>query len=157
MDSFGTAHTRGGTVAFDTLRQLRNMFIVSVTLASRAAIRGGLDPEEALLLSDRYIQRCELTNGSEQISNLQFHMIADYTQRVEKVRVNGSRSKLVSDVAASVRRHICEPMSVETVAKEMYISRTHLSAEFHRQAGNNAFRLYTKENRRGETHSSVHR
>ena len=62
-------------------------------------------------------------------------MIADYTQRVEKVRVNGSRSKLVSDVAASVRRHICEPMSVETVAKEMYISRTHLSAEFHRQAG----------------------
>ena len=43
-------------------------------------------------------------------------MIADYTQRVEKVRVNGSRSKLVSDVAASVRRHICEPMSVETVA-----------------------------------------
>lgn len=126
---------RGGTVAFDTLRQLRNMFIVSVTLASRAAIRGGLDPEEALLLSDRYIQRCELTNGSEQISNLQFHMIADYTQRVEKVRVNGSRSKLVSDVAASVRCHICEPMSVETVAKEMYISRTHLSAEFHRQAG----------------------
>ena len=126
---------RGGTVAFDTLRQLRNMFIVSVTLASRAAIRGGLDPEEALLLSDRYIQRCELTNGSEQISNLQFHMIADYTQRVGRARVNGSRSKLVSDVAASVRRHICEPMSVETVAKEMYISRTHLSAEFHRQAG----------------------
>ena len=35
---------RGGTIADNGLRQVKNMFVVSVTLASRAAIQGGVDP-----------------------------------------------------------------------------------------------------------------
>jgi hypothetical protein len=34
---------RGGVIANDALRQLKNTFIVTATLASRAAIKGGLD------------------------------------------------------------------------------------------------------------------
>lgn len=46
---------RAGTVAPDQLRQVKNIFIVAATLASRAAIEGGMDPEDALELSDAYI------------------------------------------------------------------------------------------------------
>lgn len=52
-----------GIMASDQLRQVKNTFVVSATLTSRAAIRGGLDIEEALTLSDSYIQKCELTNN----------------------------------------------------------------------------------------------
>ncbi len=38
---------RAGVLAFDQLRQLRNTFIVTATLASRAAIRGGMAVEDA--------------------------------------------------------------------------------------------------------------
>lgn len=38
---------RGGTLATDQLRQVKNTFVVSVTLVSRAAIQGGMDVEDA--------------------------------------------------------------------------------------------------------------
>lgn len=48
---------RGGTLASDQLRQLKNTFVVAATLVSRAAIQSGLSPEAAFLLSDMYIQK----------------------------------------------------------------------------------------------------
>lgn len=38
---------RGGILAGEQLRQRKNMFIVTVTLVSRAAIRGGMDVDDA--------------------------------------------------------------------------------------------------------------
>ena len=126
---------RGGVLAFEPLRQRKNTFIVSATLASRAAIRGGLEAEEALLLSDRYIQRCELMSSAEAIMNLQFHMISDYTERVGRIRSGGEPSPLTTAVANYVRRHISEPITTEAMAAALYISRTHLSARFRRETG----------------------
>ena len=40
----------------DTLRQMKNAVLVSVTLFSRSAIEGGLSPETAYTLCDRYFQ-----------------------------------------------------------------------------------------------------
>ena len=77
---------RGGLIAAEQLRQIKNTFIVSVTLASRPAIRGGMDVEDAFSLSDAYIQKCELLNHPDQITNLQFHMILEYAQKVERIR-----------------------------------------------------------------------
>lgn len=68
----------GGTLAFDQIRQLKNTFIITAALASRAAIRGGMDIDDAFTLSDAYIQKCELMNTIEQITNLQYHMISSY-------------------------------------------------------------------------------
>lgn len=42
---------RGGALASEQLRQIKNTFIVTATLASRAAIQGGLSTEEAFSLS----------------------------------------------------------------------------------------------------------
>ena len=77
---------RPGKLSSDALRQLKNTFIVTATLVSRAAIRGGMDVNDALSLSDAYIQRCELLSHVESIENLQYHMVFDYTGRVEKLR-----------------------------------------------------------------------
>ena len=49
---------RGGILAPEHLRQMKNLFIVTATLCSRAAIRGGLDVDDAFSLSDSYIQSC---------------------------------------------------------------------------------------------------
>ena len=70
---------RGGVIANDGLRQFKNTFIVTATLASRAAIKGGMDAEDALSLSDDYIRKCELMSGVDSIVNLQYHMVLDYT------------------------------------------------------------------------------
>ena len=126
---------RGGIIANDALRQLKNTFIVTATLSSRAAIKGGLDAEDALSLSDDYIKKCELLSDSLQIVNLQYHMVLDYTRRVERVRLGRNPSKLLMQVTNYVQHNLSKPMNVEEMAKDMFISRTHLAAKFKCETG----------------------
>ena len=121
---------RGGIIAAEQLRQMKNTFIVSVTLASRAAIRGGMDVEDAFSLSDAYIQKCELLNSPDQIMNLQYHMILEYTQKVERIRLGKRPGKLAIDVANYIHHHLSEPITAEDIAKELYLSRPYLSRKF---------------------------
>lgn len=136
---------RGGIIAAEQLRQIKNTFIVSATLASRAAIRGGLGVEEAFSLSDSYIQKCELVRSPEQITNLQYHMILEFTQRVERLRVGKQPSKLVMDVANYIQRHLSEPITAEGIAKELYVSRPYLSRKFIAETGESLTDFILKE------------
>lgn len=126
---------RGGTLATEQMRQMKNTFIVTATLISRAAIRGGMDIEDALSLSDAYIQKCELINNVDRIINLQYHMVLDYTERVEKLKLGKSPSKLVTDISNYVQRHLSEPVDIEALAKAMFLSRTRLSVKFKQETG----------------------
>lgn len=126
---------RGGTIAPTQLRQLRNTFIVSVTLAARAAIRGGMREEEAFSLSDGFIQRVELLTDPGKIMNLQYSMILEYTEQVEKLHLGRQPTRLAADVANYVRRHLSEPISVEDMAADFFLSRPHLSAKFKQETG----------------------
>lgn len=126
---------RAGTIAPNQLRQLRNTFIVSATLASRAAIRGGMREEDAFSLSDGFIQRVELLTDPSKIMNLQYSMVLEYTEQVEKLHLGRHPSKLATDVANYVRHHLSEPISTEKMAEEFYLSRPYLSAQFKRETG----------------------
>ena len=90
---------RSGVVAGEPLRQRKNLFIVTVTLVSRAAIQGGMQVEDAFTLSDSYIQQCELTASPERIANLQYRMLLDYAERVERLHRGAVSSRLTADVA----------------------------------------------------------
>ena len=126
---------RGGVIANDALRQLKNTLIVTATLASRAAIKGGVDVEESLSLSDEYIRKCELLCTPDQITNLQYHMVLDYARRVERVRLGKHPSKLLMQVTKYVQRNLTKPVDVGELAKSMFISRTHLAAKFKKETG----------------------
>lgn len=119
-----------GTLAFDQIRQLKNTFIITAALASRAAIRGGMDIDDAFTLSDAYIQKCELMNTIEQITNLQYHMIFEYTQRVEKLRLVKVPSKFIADITNYVHHHLSEPISTEEMAKALFMNRSWMAVKF---------------------------
>lgn len=126
---------RPGVLSSDALRQAKNTFIVTTTLASRAAIRGGLDVNEAFSLSDAYIQKCDLLTTIDKITELQYHMILDYTERVEKIRLGKNPSKFVLDVCSYIQKHLTEPIDVEGMAKDLYFSRTYLATKFKAETG----------------------
>lgn len=126
---------RGGVLAEDQLRQLKNMMIVTTTLTSRAAIRGGLDQEIAFSLSDQFIQACEKLRSPEQINNLQIQMLIQFTERVERIRRGTKTTNLSIAVSNYIQRHLSESISVENLAKELFISRTYLSAKFKEETG----------------------
>ena len=136
---------RPGILSTDQLRQMKNIFIVSTTLASRAAIRGGLDAKTAFYLSDAYIQRMELLQDSTQITNLQYHMIKDYTERVERVRIGKHPSQLSMQVANYVQEHLSEVISVDQLSAELFISRSRLTARFKEETGMTLTEFVMKE------------
>lgn len=136
---------RGGVLAADQLRQIKNTFIVTATLVSRGAIRGGMDVDDALSLSDAYIQKCELLNNVERIINLQYHMVFDYAEQVEKLQCGKQPSKLVQDVAKYIQRHLSEPITTNDIAKAIFLSRSRLSVKFKKETGENLIDYILKE------------
>ena len=125
----------GGVIAPDQLRQLKNMFIITATLVSRAAIRGGMAQEDAFSQSDAYIKKCELLSEPARITNLQYHMILEFTERVQRLRLGKRPTKLTADVANYVQHHLSEPISVEDIAQTLFMSRPYLSKKFRQESG----------------------
>ena len=136
---------RGGTLATDQLRQLKNTFVVTATLVSRAAIQGGLSTEDAFSLSDAYIQKCELLNGMDRIINLQYHMVLEFTERVERIHVGGKPTPLTLAVTNYIQHHLSESIRVEAIAKELYMSRPYLSSRFKDETGETLTYFILKE------------
>lgn len=136
---------RGGTLAADQLRQIKNTFIVSVTLISRAAIQGGLSTEDAFSLSDMYIQKCELLHSLDRIMNLQYHMVLEFTERVERLRFGGKPTQLTIAVTNYIQNHLSQPIRAEDMAREFYMSRPYLSAKFKEETGETLTDFILKE------------
>lgn len=126
---------RGGTLAADQLRQIKNTFVVSATLISRAAIQGGMDVEDAFTLSDAFIQKAELLNTPNQLTNLQYHMVLEFAERVDRIRQGERPTALVLSVRNYIQHHISEPIRAEKIAEELYMSRPYLSAKFKQESG----------------------
>lgn len=126
---------RPGVMAREQLRQAKNTFIVTATEASRAAIRGGMDVEDALTSSDAYIRECEMLTDISRITRLQYDMILFYTQQVQRVRHGNYASELVRNVANYVQHHLSEAITTNQIADYLFLSRQHLSRRFTREAG----------------------
>ena len=128
---------RAGILSSNQLRQQKNIFIVTATLASRNAIRGGMDVDDALSLSDSYIQKCELLSSTVNLTNLQYRMVMDFTERVERIRLGKNPSKLVIDISNYIQHHLSDAISTEDIAAYLFISRSRLSTKFKAETGIN--------------------
>ncbi|MCI2183745.1 MAG: AraC family transcriptional regulator [Olsenella sp.] len=126
---------RAGVLSPNRLRNAKDTFVASVTVVSRAAIAGGMDADEALSLSDSYINRCELAVDTQQVSELGYHMAVEYAERVGRLRLGEDPSALVLSVTNYVRGHIYEPLRTEDVAQALFVSRGFLSTRFKQETG----------------------
>lgn len=126
---------RSGIVAQEQLRQSKNIFIVTTTLASRAAIRGGMEVTSALALSDTYIQKCELCGDTGKITELLYRMILDYAEKVAKVKLGSNPSPLVIKVSNYIQQHLSEPIKAQDISRSLYMGRSRLSTNFKKQTG----------------------
>lgn len=124
-----------GAMAQEHLRQYKNTFIVTTTLAARSAIRGGMNVEEALSTSDLLIRSCEALQDVQNIQRLQINMLLIYTEQVARLRKGIQPTPLAIAVSAWVQRHLSEPIDTEKLAQELHYSRPYLSRKFKEETG----------------------
>ena len=84
-------------------------------------------------------------NWIEGLTNLQYRMILDFTERVEKIRLGKQPSQLALDVSNYVRHHLSESISTEQIADFLFMSRSHLSTKFKAETGMTLTDFITKE------------
>lgn len=116
------------------IRARKNLAICSVTLATRAAIEGGLDFELAYTLSDLYIQEIEETNEIKDISELDFRMLCDFTERVKKVKEH-KYSKAVTRCQSFILKHLYEEITASELAQKVKLHPNYLSELFKKETG----------------------
>lgn len=124
-----------GKIADTYLRQLKNIFITCAAIVSRAAIAGGLPVEEALSLSDRYIQHSEKYLYPDQIQNLQYHMVLDYATRVRNLVMGKRYSKSIQNIISYLQEHVTENIHIDDLCRLTRLSRSQLSARFKSETG----------------------
>lgn len=135
-----------GRMAQDGLRQVRNMGICTAALSSRAAIRGGLDPQDAFLTSDLYIQKLELMTDPAAIERLIQEMMIDYARRLERLRrPEAGQDRFFRLCAQYVSRNIFTTIRAEQMAKELGYTRAYLCTRFKQEAGVSLTRYVQQE------------
>ncbi|WP_315792570.1 helix-turn-helix domain-containing protein [Paenibacillus sp. BIC5C1] len=127
--------THEGITASDSLRQAKNIYIVTITLATRAAIRGSLDTEIAYQLSDLYIQQIEQLPSLEAIQNFAKEAIFNFARRVQGAKYNIPVDHSMSRIIQYVFKSVNQPLTATHIAQQFGYSRTHLSTVFKKNVG----------------------
>ena len=125
-----------GSFAHDELRYMKNWGISMVTCMSRAANRGGLDPQKAYIMSELYIQKLELMQDNSSIERLIQEMIIDFSEHVEKLRCSVSGgSPFYRMCIQYISQNIFNAIRLEKMASELDYSRPYLCTRFKQEAG----------------------
>lgn len=125
----------GKMVSDNPLRQVKNQIIVYTALCTRAAIRGGLSPEIAYTLSDRYIQMAETCESVSDLAEVGHTMQEDFIRRVHRVKTEAGISKQVLMCQSYIQLHVTEKITLEDLAKLTNYSVYHISKKFRNESG----------------------
>ena len=118
----------------DPSRQMKNAVIVCAILFSRAAIDGGLSPEVALTLTDKYFQSIEASRTMSELSEVAFTMQEDFVRRVHRIR-SRSLSSPISECCDYIDFHIEENITLEQLSEKVRYSGFYLSRKFKEETG----------------------
>lgn len=121
-------------LAGSVLRSLKNSMIGSCTFMARAAIAGGVDPDDAFTLSDTYIQRVELCRDMKELQGLEKQMVLGYTEAVNNTRTD-RYSLQIGNAISYINTHLCDPITVPEIAENVFLSANYLSGLFKKEIG----------------------
>ncbi|GAA0137744.1 hypothetical protein YSY43_45850 [Paenibacillus sp. YSY-4.3] len=131
-----------GVLAKDKLRSLKNICIVVITLASRAAIEGGLSPEIAYSLSDSYIYTIEEVSDPETIIYLCREAEYEYTQKVHDIKIQKhskpskqSTNPRINQCKDYIFKHLHEKIYIKDIARELKTNANYLTELFSQSEG----------------------
>lgn len=125
-----------GTLAKDLLRNLKNLGIVLVTLASRAAIRGGLSPEISFSLSDSYIQQIEECKDLALVAPLAHKAEFQYAEMVHEIKekqkgiLKKQKNPRINKCKDFIFSHLHDRITLEDLAAEADCNPNYLSQLF---------------------------
>ena len=119
----------------DVLRQSKTSVIVFTSLVCRAAIEGGLSPEEAYSLGDSYIQTAEAAKSLDELHPLAMMMYDDFIRRVHKHRTNPNLSMQIQKCVDYIEMNLDKKIVAEDLAVLVGYTEYYLTHKFKEETG----------------------
>ena len=129
-----------GIIGNNLLRNYKNIAIILVTLASRAAMDSGLHPEIGYSLSDSYILKIEEVSDPSEAIHLGRKAEYHYTTLVHNLKKQKhvpkvSNNHYINQCKDYIFAHLHEKIQLTDIARHLYLNPNYLSNLFKREEG----------------------
>lgn len=130
------ANVTAGTISNgEYLRQDKNLAIIQVALACRAAMEGGLNPEIAYSLSDQYIQRIEACRNAAEVTEISGGVLDDYIRRVHQAKLRKGMSRQICQCCDYISMHPEDTPGIQAFAEKYGYTPYYFSKKFKQETG----------------------
>lgn len=124
-----------GQMAKNQIRQAKNVAVCVITLASRAAISGGMIPEEAFSIVDGYIMKIEDMNNVVKIDAMMRQAEYEFAELVAKVHENRQKNELIERTKNYIFQNLHSEIIIGKIGQEIGVNSSYLSDLFHKVEG----------------------
>ena len=138
-----------GQLAKNQVRQAKNIAICVIALASRAAISGGMIPEEAFSMVDGYIMKIEDMNNAVKIDSMMRQAEYEFAECVAEIHKNQQKNEQKNELVEWTKNYIYQNLHSDIVIGEIGqkigVNTSYLSDLFHKVEGTNIQQYICKE------------
>lgn len=138
-----------GQLAKNQVRQAKNIAICVIALASRAAISGGMIPEEAFSMVDGYIMKIEDMNNAVKIDSMMRQAEYEFAECVAEIHKNEQKNEQKNELVEWTKNYIYQNLHSDIVIGELGqkigVNTSYLSDLFHKVEGTTIQQYICKE------------
>ena len=138
-----------GQLAKNQVRQAKNIAICVIALASRAAISGGMIPEEAFSMVDGYIMKIEDMNNAVKIDSMMRQAEYEFAECVAEIHKNQQKNEQKNELVEWTKNYIYQNLHSDIVIGEIGqkigVNTSYLSDLFHKVEGTTIQQYIRKE------------
>ena len=121
-------------LASSSLRSYKNSMICSCSYMTRAAIAGGVNPDDAFTLSDTYINEIENISSLDELEAFEIKMVEGFSSKVRDAKTQ-AYTKPVLNCIYYIDNHLCDDLNINILANHVYLNPSYLSNLFHKETG----------------------
>ena len=124
-----------GVKAKDSLSGGKVSTIVFCSIVCRAAIEGGISPDEAYSVGDAYIQSAMDANTIDELSTISISMYDDFVRRVHRIRENPKFSEPIQRCCSYIEMNLDRSIRAQELADMIGYSVTYFTRRFREETG----------------------
>lgn len=135
LERLGALLENAGTLSRNKFNDQKYMAVVSVTMATREAIAGGVSPAEAYRLSDLLINEVDRCKKIDQITEVMRLAVFRFANMVSECRKNRNSSNYTEQCKDYISQNYHHKIYLDETAEAIGISQGHLSRVFRHDTG----------------------
>ncbi|MDE6055125.1 MAG: AraC family transcriptional regulator [Lachnospiraceae bacterium] len=119
-----------GKLAYNDLKQNEYLIVTQITLYTRAAIEGGVNPYDAYDISDLLLQKLSAKPSLENYNNVMHECNRTFTAAVKKARSIAASSMYIEKCKYFISIHLRKPFSIPDIADYVGLTPAYLGTLF---------------------------